>query len=80
MTQVLSWIAVRGLLSVLRAAPVAAPASFGPDEEYNGPSLNGAYIGQQGPSLNDSTFQPLDPRIGGFAVEGVELADTPLDR
>lgn len=84
MTQVLSWIAVLGLLSVLRAP--AAP-SFAPDEEYNGPtlngayaghqgpSLNGAYVGHQGPSLNGSPLRPPDHRIRGFAVEAVELPD-----
>jgi hypothetical protein len=72
MMSLVSWIAVLGLLSVLGAP--AAP-SFAPDEEYNGPTLNGAYVGHQGPSLNGSSLQPQDARIRGFAVEAVELPD-----
>ena len=71
----LTWTAVFALLSVLWAAPAAPPASFGPDEQYNGPTLNNAYIHEQGPSLNGSPLQPLDPTIRGFAVEAVELPD-----
>ena len=68
MTQVLSWITVLGLLSVLRVAP--PPASFAPDEDFNGPALYGE---RRGPSPNGT--DALEPRVRGFAVVGVELAD-----
>ena len=54
MTQVFSLVAV---LTVLLLAGQSAP-SFGPDEQLNGPRLNGA------PGQN----------MTAFAVEGVELA------
>lgn len=51
----------------------APPASFGPDHEHNGPSRNGAYVGQQGPTLNG--WGAPGPMVRGLAVEGLELPD-----
>lgn len=77
MTQVFSWIAVLRLLSVLSAP---APPSFAPDEEYNGPTLNGGIGGHQGPSLNGAYVGQQGPSLNGTYAghQGPSLNGAPL--